>query len=77
MEKLITVQQVEQLRKEFRAYLEENHPNWSDSVSLHYSDAFFAYNNDVGIDFWSCFLDETTLKNARDRIRDFLISEKQ
>ena len=72
------MQQVEQLRKEFRSYLVETHPNWSDNtVSLHYSDAFFAYNNNVGIDFWTCFIDDETLKNARNKIRDFLISEKQ
>ncbi|WP_256243219.1 AAA family ATPase [Bacillus sp. V3B] len=76
MEK-ITIQQIEQLRKEFRSYLAETHPTWSNNtVSLHYSDAFFAYNNNVGIDFWTCFIDNTTLKNARDKIRDFLASEK-
>jgi flagellar biosynthesis GTPase FlhF len=78
MESTITSQKVEELRKEFRSYLTETHPDWSDkTVATNYSDAFFAYNNNVGIDFWSSFVSDETLNNARNQIREFLLSEKQ
>jgi len=42
------------LRKEFKAYLRENNPNWSDrTIDTAYSDAFFALNNNVGVNFWA------------------------
>lgn len=76
--KTISKQEAEKLRKEFRTYLAENHPDWSDNtIAVHYSDAFFAYNNNVGIDFWSSFLDETSLNTARDKIRDYFESHNQ
>jgi hypothetical protein len=74
MENLMTLEKVESLRKEFHSYLEKTHPNWSNNtVSLHYSDAFFAYNNNVGIDFWSSFKDDASLKMACDRIQEYLV----
>jgi MoxR-like ATPase len=78
MKTTITSHQVDELRREFRSFLTEMHPNWSDkTVATNYSDAFFAYNNNVGIDFWSSFVNDETLKNARNEIREFLLSEKQ
>ncbi|SMQ78500.1 EVE domain-containing protein [Bacillus sp. OV166] len=78
MGKTISNQEAETLRKEFRTYLAENHPDWSDNtIAVHYSDAFFAYNNNVGIDFWSSFLDEASLNIAEDKIRDYLKSHNQ
>ena len=65
-------------RWEFKSYLKEAHPNWNENtISVQYSDAFFAYNNNIGIDFWSCFIYETSMKKARDRIKDFLKIEKE
>lgn len=73
MSSVITKQQVDDLRNEFKNYLEENNPGWSQStVNTKNSDAFFVFNNDVGINFWSSFIDEESLLIARDSIRDFL-----
>lgn len=78
MEATISIQQIEKLRREFRAYLSAVHRDWSEStVLLHSSDSFYAYNNNVGIDFWSCFINDAAMLEARDRIRDFLSVEKQ
>lgn len=73
----ISVAQLNSLRSEFKMYLRENHPEWSDStVSTIGSDAFFALNNNVGIDFWASLVSEETLLTARDKIRDYLVSTK-
>ena len=74
---MLTSQQVEQLRKGFRTYLEDTHPDWSNNTtSMHY-DAFFAYNNNIGMDFWSCFLDDNSMKRARELISNYLRTENQ
>jgi MoxR-like ATPase len=76
--KTFSKQEVENLRKEFRSYLAEDHPDWSDNtIAVHFSDAFFAYNNNIGIDFWSSFLDETSLRIAKDKIKDYLELQNQ
>ena len=73
----ISVAQLNSLRSEFKMYLRENHPEWSDStVSTIGSDAFFALNNNVGIDFGASLVSEKTLLTARDKIRDYLVSTK-
>jgi len=76
--KAISKQEVEKLRKEFHTYLAGNHPNWNDNtIAVHFSDAFFAYNNNIGIDFWSIFLDEKSLNKAKEIIRDYLKSQNK
>jgi hypothetical protein len=78
MDEIIPIQQIEKLRREFRDYLKDTHPDWSENtVSLHTSDSFYAFNNNIGLDFWSCFINDATLLEARDRISDFLSTEKQ
>ena len=73
---LITSKQLELLRQEFRAYLKETHPTWSENIiSMHYSNAFYAYNNDIGIDFWSCFTSDETLRIAKDKIKEYIESK--
>lgn len=44
---------------------------------MHSSDSFYAFNNNVGLDFWSCFISNMAMLEARDRIYDFLSVEKQ
>ncbi|TEB05576.1 hypothetical protein Psch_02617 [Pelotomaculum schinkii] len=66
MDATIPLQQIEKLRREFKAYLSAAHPGWSENtVSMHYSDAFYAFNNNVGLDFWSCFTSDATMLEAR------------
>jgi len=73
----IGVGQFNKLKNEFKIYLRESNPNWSESfVSTICSDAFFALNNNVGVDFWASLVSEETLLLARDKIRDFLSSAK-
>lgn len=73
----ISVEQLNSLRSEFKTYLRKNHPDWSENtVSTIGSDAFFALNNNVGIDFWASLISEESLLIARDKIRDYLASTK-
>jgi len=73
----MSTKQLEQIRQEFRAYLRETHPTWSESsISTHYSDAFYVYNNDVGIDFWSCFTSDEALLTAREKIKEYIAAQK-
>ena len=78
MDTTVSIQEIEKLRREFRAFLREDHPDWSESnLSMHSSDSFYAFNNNVGIDFWSCFISDEAMLEVYDRIRDFLSMEKQ
>ena len=73
----IPVVQLNNLRSEFKAHLRSTHPEWNDNtVSTIGSDAFFALNNNVGVDFWASLVDEESLITARDKIRDYLENEK-
>jgi hypothetical protein len=73
----ISVVQLNSLRSEFKTYLRDTHPDWNDStVSTIGSDAFFALNNNVGVDFWASLVSEESLLTARDKIRDYLESAK-
>ena len=71
------IPKLEQIRQEFRIYLKETHPTWSEStISTRCSDAFYAYNNNIGIDFWSCFISDEALLIAREKIKEYIASEK-
>ena len=77
MNATIGIQQLNSLRNEFRAYLREANPDWSDTtVSAFFSSAFFVLKNNVGIDFWASLIDEESMLAARDKIRDYLASTK-
>lgn len=77
MNAAIGIEQLNSLRSEFKAYLRDTNPNWSDSsVSTIASDAFFALNNNVGIDFWGSLADEESMLAVRDMIRDYLAVTK-
>lgn len=76
MSSIIPKQQLEQLRREYRAYLKETHPDWSEStISMHSSDAFYAYNNNIGVDFWSCFTSDEALLTAKEKIKEYIAAE--
>lgn len=77
MNPTISIQQLQNLRNEFRAYLRTENPEWSDNtVSTVYSDAFFGLNNNIGVDFWTSLISEDSMRIARDKIRDYLASTK-
>lgn len=78
MNSTISIQQLNQLRAEFRAFIRETHMDWSDStISTHASDAFYAFNNNIGVDFWSCFASNESLLAAKEKIREYIATEKQ
>ena len=78
MSSTISIPQLNQLRTEFRDYMNETHSDLSDgTISTHLSDAFYTYNNNIGVDFWSCFVSEEALLAAKEKIRDFIATEKQ
>lgn len=71
----VTEPQLKKLRQEYKEFLIKKYPNWGQSnISLHYSDAFYAYNNDIGINFWSCFTSDQAMLEARDKIYDYLLN---
>jgi len=77
MNATISVKQLENLRDEFKKYLHEANPAWSDAtVSTTCTDAFFAFNKNVGVDFWASLVNEGSLLEARDKIRDYFVGEK-
>ncbi len=73
MSDTISAEQVNRLRKEFREYLRQSHPEWKDStVSTVASDAFYALNNNVGVDFWESLESEDSLRIVSHAIRGYL-----
>lgn len=78
MSSTISKQQIDSLRNEFREHLRATHSDWNEStVSTRMSDAFFGFNNSIGVDFWSSILNEESMLVARDKIRDYFANEKQ
>ena len=64
---------VSKVRKEYREYLSEKHPEWTGStVSTYVSDAFYSYQNTIVLSFWKCFENDETMENARQDILDHL-----
>jgi len=72
----IEVEELKRLKREFKKYLSDlrkENRDWNDNtVSTYASDAFFALNNNVGVDFWASLTSENALLTVRDKIRDFL-----
>jgi len=78
MEDTISIQKINRLRREFREYLRETKPSWSDnSISVCSSDSFYAFNNNVGVDFWDIFSNDEKLQNARVKIEEYLDEENK
>ena len=77
MNATIGIEQLNNLRNEFKEYLREMNPHWNDAeVSAINSDAFFILKNDIGIDLWTSMASEESLLAVRDLIRDYLASTK-
>lgn len=71
------IKELNSLKDEFKAYLRDTNPHWSDStVSTIGADAFFALNNYVGVDFWASLVSEESFHNVRDKIRNYLARTK-
>lgn len=70
---MISKQKVKDIRKEFKEYLIEKNPDWATAtIATNDSDAFLAYNKDIGIPFWECFIDDASLEKAKEKICAYL-----
>lgn len=64
---------VSRVRKEYKEYLRENHPDWAEStVSTHVSDAFYLYQNTIALSFWKCLENDASMASARQDIFNYL-----
>lgn len=64
------------VKKEYREYLRETHPDWSEStLRTHVSDAFYLYQNTIALSFWKCFADDASMAAAKEDIRNYLTHE--
>jgi len=71
-----TGNKIREVRQEYKEYLIEKHPDWSEStVNTHVSDASFIWNNTVIPGFWKVFVSDETMEMAREAIRNFLKNE--
>lgn len=67
---------VSRVRKEYKEYLSEKHPDWAEStVRTHVSDAFYLYQNTIVLSFWKCFADDASMAAAKEDIRNYLVQE--
>ena len=53
------------LREQFKRYLNDNYAHLKDKGVI-YSDTFFPYRHDIGLNFWDIFVDENSLGKARE-----------
>lgn len=61
------------VRKEYKEYLREKHPEWSENtLKTHVSDAFYIWNNTLHVSIWKCLYDEASMQEARDIIYQYL-----
>ena len=71
-----THDKIREIRAEYKEYLIERHPDWSEStVSTHVSDACYIWNNTVIPGFWKVFVSDESMETARESIKDFLKNE--
>jgi len=60
------------VRDAFRAWLMEHNPEWSNgTVSMHYSDAYYLYNNARGVSLEGALTSDNGLQKAYDAIEHF------
>lgn len=69
----ISAKQIKDLSNEFKTYLSETNSNLSKiTVSTYSNDAFFALNNNVGVDFWASLISEESMSYVQEKIEKFL-----
>ena len=68
---------VSEVRKEYREYLMQQHPQWAENtIKTHVSDAFYIWNNTILPSIWKCLVDEASMEIAKEAILDFLVKVK-
>ncbi len=74
----VSIHEVNQIREEFKQFLKDSHVDWKDAtILMHYSDAFYTFNNDIGGNFWSFVASEEALLAAKEKLREYLETHKQ
>ena len=66
---------IEALRKQFKKYLNDNYEHLKDK-SVIYSDSFYPYRHDIGMDFLDIFIDDNSLRKARELLEIKFSNEK-
>lgn len=63
------------IRAEFRTWLTEQHPDWSNgTVTMHYSDAYYLFNNERGVTLEEALTADDGLQRAYDAIERYYIN---
>ena len=71
-----THEKLKEIRSEYKQYLTEKHPEWSENtISTHVSDACYIWNNTVIPGFWKVFVSDESMEAAKESIKDFLKNE--
>lgn len=64
---------VSAVRKEYKEYLREKHPEWAEtSLKTHVSDAFYLWNNITIPSIWKSLVDAESMEVAEEAIYDYL-----
>jgi hypothetical protein len=66
---------IKDLKEQFKQYLNDNYSHLKDK-GIVFSDAFYPYRHDIGIEFWDVFIDEDSLKKARQLLEIRFTNEK-
>ena len=67
---------IARVKKEYKEYLREKHPDWAEStLKTHISDAFYLYQNTIALSFWKCLADDASMASAKEDIRNYLKNE--
>lgn len=70
---MVVSQTAQEIRSEYREYLNQEHPEWSENtVKTHVSDAFYIWNNTLVGSFWDCLVSDTAMQEAKKEIYDYL-----
>ena len=75
MKNRISNSHIEALRKQFKKYLNDNYKHLK-YKSVIYSDSFYPYRHDIGMDFWDIFIDDNSLRKARELLEIKFSNEK-
>lgn len=64
---------ISEVRKEYKEYLRENHPDWvENTVKTHVSDAFYIWNNTLLPSFWKTLINDESMEKGRQAIYNYL-----
>ncbi len=59
------------IQSEFKQSLQEEFPNWAQRTADTYvSDSFYVFNNDIGMNPWSCFVSDSSIEEAREGLKE-------